>query len=107
MCPARTKLENRRGWIIPVGGGEKKVRTSTIIQRFVELSGGPDVRMAIIPTASQRCDAGARAERVFRELGVLDIDSPSLDRFSADDQEGIEQLCRTYCELQAGRDNFI
>ena len=42
---------------------------------------------------------------VFGEklVGVLDIDSPSLDRFSEADQEGVELLCRTYCEL-AGRD---
>jgi len=59
------------------------------------------------------CDAASRSEIVVplmvndELIGVLDIDSPSLDRFSEDDQHGIEQLCRTYCELQAGRDNFI
>jgi len=38
---------------------------------------------------------------------VLDIDSPSLDRFSAEDQRGIESLCQTFCELQANRESFI
>jgi L-methionine (R)-S-oxide reductase len=39
-------------------------------------------------------------------VGVLDIDSPTIDRFSASDQEGVELLCRTFCESQSGR-NFI
>jgi len=50
------------------------------------------------------CDADSRSEIVIplivdgQLIGVLDIDSPSLDRFSAADQEGIESICRTYCE---------
>ena len=59
------------------------------------------------------CDAASRSEIVVpllfdgKLVGVLDIDSPSLDRFSAADQEGVELLCRTYCEI-AGRDgSFI
>jgi len=40
-------------------------------------------------------------------IGVLDIDSPKADRFSVLDQQGIETLCATFCELQASRDRFI
>jgi GAF domain-containing protein len=53
------------------------------------------------------CDAASRSELVVPlvidgELaGVLDIDSPSLDRFTADDQAGIEMLCDSYCRLQS------
>ena len=59
------------------------------------------------------CDAESRSEIVVpllvndTLLGVLDIDSPLLDRFSDDDQLGVEQLCRAFCDLQAGRKNFI
>lgn len=51
------------------------------------------------------CDVASRSEVVVplivndQLLGVLDIDSPSLDRFSAADQDGIESLCRTLCEV--------
>lgn len=54
------------------------------------------------------CDADSRSEIVVplivddQLIGVLDIDSPSLDRFSAADQQGIESICRTYCEIQKG-----
>jgi GAF domain-containing protein len=55
------------------------------------------------------CDAASRSEIVVplvvddKLVGVLDIDSPSLDRFSETDQAGIETLCATYCALQSGR----
>ncbi len=59
------------------------------------------------------CDAASRSELVVplivdgTLLGVLDIDSPRVDRFSADDQAGIERLCATYCSLQSGRDGYL
>ena len=59
------------------------------------------------------CDAASRSEIVVplivdgRLVGVLDIDSPSIDRFSPDDQTGIERLCESFCALQSGRDRFI
>jgi len=55
------------------------------------------------------CDAASRSEIVVplvidgALVGVLDIDSPSLERFSADDQAGIERLCAAFCSLRAGR----
>jgi GAF domain-containing protein len=59
------------------------------------------------------CDAASRSEIVVplvvngSLVGVLDLDSPSLDRFTADDEQGIEKLCQTFCSLQAERDRFI
>jgi len=59
------------------------------------------------------CDVASRSELVvplmFGEelVGVLDIDSPTPDRFSAADQAGIETICAAYCDLQAARSGFI
>lgn len=59
------------------------------------------------------CDAASRSEIVVPLIvdgalvGVLDIDSPTADRFSHDDQAGIERLCATYCALQSGRGGFL
>ena len=59
------------------------------------------------------CDAASRSELVVPLLvdgsliGVLDIDSPSTDRFSKHDQHGVEMLCETFCALQAARAAFI
>ena len=54
------------------------------------------------------CDAASRSEIVVplvvggKLAGVLDIDSPSLDRFSEADQHGIEALCASFCEHVPG-----
>jgi L-methionine (R)-S-oxide reductase len=63
------------------------------------------------------CDAASRSELVVPLLvdgelvGVFDIDSPSLDRFSIEDQTGIENLCATFCEtlcdIHTKRKTFI
>lgn len=59
------------------------------------------------------CDAVSRSELVVplvvndELIGVLDIDSPSLARFSETDQAGIEELCGTFCRLQRSRERFI
>jgi len=59
------------------------------------------------------CDPDSRSELVVpliidsNLIGVLDIDSTSISRFSAADQEGVEKLCATFCELQSTREQFI
>ena len=59
------------------------------------------------------CDPDSRSEVVVplivkqQLIGVLDIDSASPDRFSAEDQAGIERLCQAYCELQSTNSGFI
>ena len=59
------------------------------------------------------CDAASRSEIVVPLIvdgslvGVLDIDSPSVNRFSEADQAGIERLCATYCRLLSGRKGFL
>lgn len=70
MSPARSPDGAQRGWIVPVGGAEDKMRDARILRRFVELCGGKDARIAIIPTASQLADTGDRYEALFTELGA-------------------------------------
>jgi GAF domain-containing protein len=61
------------------------------------------------------CDTDSKSELVVPLIvgddliAVLDIDSPSPDRFSAADQAGIELLCKLFCEALpgSGPDNFI
>ena len=48
------------------------------------------------------CDSASNSELVVplivddKVIGVLDIDSPLLNRFDADDQRGIEQMVRSF-----------
>ena len=93
MSPAQTPKNLQRGHIIPIGGGDRKVRSSTILQRLVELSGGSDARMVIIPTASQLDTAGQRTQAVFAELGVPDISIAPLEtRADCENPKYLEQL---------------
>ena len=59
------------------------------------------------------CDPDSRSELVVpllshgQLIGVLDIDSPVTRRFSEEDQAGVEELCKSFCELQETRKYFI
>ena len=62
-------MADGRGYIIPVGGAEEKIGDVTILRRFASLCGN-GCRIAIIPTASELSDTGARYETLFQQLGV-------------------------------------
>ncbi len=70
MSSPENKSDTSRGFIIPVGGAEEKVGDPSILQRFVDLCGGSDARIAVIPTASQLPHTGAHYQEVFEELGA-------------------------------------
>ncbi len=59
------------------------------------------------------CDIASRSELVVpltlddRLLGVLDIDSPVRDRFTAADQSGVEGLCEEFLAVLAERSAAI
>lgn len=62
-----------RGFIIPIGGAEDKVNDRRILQRFVDVAGGDEARIVVIPTASQLDSTGPRYASIFRRLGVADV----------------------------------
>ena len=59
-----------RGYIIPIGGAEEKFHNPEILDRFIDICGGKDARIAIIPTASELEDTGRNYEKLFRKIGV-------------------------------------
>lgn len=70
MSPAKVEASDQRGWIVPVGGREDKAGDADILRRFVEICGGDEARIAVIPTASVLPDTGERYEKLFVELGA-------------------------------------
>lgn len=70
MPPSNTTNDTSRGYIIPIGGAEEKLNNPEILDRFVEVCGGKDARIAIIPTASELEDTGRNYEKLFRRLGI-------------------------------------
>ena len=78
--PSKPVNGEHRGWIIPIGGAEDKDTNQRILARFVELSGGADADIVVIPTASRLKDSGTRYETLFQGMGaarveVLDFDT--------------------------------
>ena len=78
--PSKVPEGETRGWIVPIGGAENKENDPRILQRFIDVSGGPDADIVVIPTASQLHETGHRYEQVFRGLGarrvsVMDFDT--------------------------------
>jgi cyanophycinase len=57
-----------RGYIVPIGGAEDKVGPEVILKRFVQLCGGRNAHIAVIPTASELRSTGRRYEEVFKSL---------------------------------------
>ncbi len=70
MCPANDISGAQRGYIIPIGGAEEKLNNPEILDRFIDICGGKEARIGIIPTASELEDTGRNYEKLFRTIGV-------------------------------------
>lgn len=93
MCSAAAPDAGARGSIIPVGGGEKKLRDAEILRRFATLCGGGSARIVIIPTASQLKETGRRYEKVFRDFKVGEARSiPLEERSDCEDSRVLEAI---------------
>ncbi|MEO0559837.1 MAG: cyanophycinase [Bacteroidota bacterium] len=66
-------VDSPRGAVIPIGGAEAKTGTRAILTRVLELAGGPDARVAVIPTASELPDTGERYAKLFKDLGATSV----------------------------------
>ena len=79
MSPSKVRDGSERGWIVPIGGAEEKQNDPRILERFVDLCGGADADIVVIPTASQLADTGSRYEHIFSELGAGRVTALDFD----------------------------
>ena len=86
--PSKPVNGDQRGWIIPIGGAEDKDANPSILQRFVELCGGSEADIAVIPTASRLKDTGPRYEELFRGMGVPRVEVLDFDTRRDCQEEG-------------------
>jgi cyanophycinase len=77
--PSKVPVGETRGWIVPIGGAENKENDRRILARFVEVSGGEDADIVVIPTASRLHETGPRYEQLFRELGAARVSVMDFD----------------------------
>jgi cyanophycinase len=93
MCASKVAEGQQRGWMIPIGGAEEKEGSTQILSRFVQLAGGDDADIVIIPTASMLRSTGPRYERLFSDLGARRASSLDFDtRRDADEAGRLERL---------------
>ncbi len=86
--PSKPVNGEHRGWIIPIGGAEDKDTNPRILARFVELSGGADADIVVIPTASRLKESGTRYEDLFRGMGATRVDVLDFDTRRDCQEEG-------------------
>src|SRR5215211_5334875 len=65
-----TPASNQHGRVMAIGGAEDKLDDKIILSTFVQLAGGRDARLAIVPTASSIESAGERYKAIFLSMGV-------------------------------------
>lgn len=77
--PSKPANGEQRGWIIPIGGAEDKDTNPRILARFVELSGGTDADILVIPTASRLKESGLNYQALFTEMGAARVEVMDFD----------------------------
>lgn len=93
MAPSPSVSNNKRGYVIPIGGAEEKLQNPEILDRFVSLCGGKPARIAIIPTASELEDTGRNYEKLFRRLGVNHaMVLPFIERSDCDNKKWLDYI---------------
>ncbi|MGB8648608.1 MAG: Type 1 glutamine amidotransferase-like domain-containing protein [Anaerolineae bacterium] len=86
-----------RGYILLEGGSEFGGQMAAPDRRAIELAGGPNARICIIPTAAAPDHndrrAGENGVRWFKQLGATQVVSlPLIDRASANDPAIVDAL---------------
>ncbi len=93
MCPSKVADGEARGWIVPIGGAEEKEDDPRILRRFVELCGGDQADIVVIPTASRLAGTGSRYERIFGALGVGRVAAIDFDtRRDCDERSRLHRI---------------
>ena len=87
MIRAKASTSGTRGFIVPIGGDGKRIRSAAILRRFAQLCGGSRAHVGIISTASEIQDAVYRYERAFRDLGVDRVSVLKLETRAACESE--------------------
>lgn len=81
------------GPILAIGGAEDKVNDRAILATFVQLAGGRDAHIAIVPTASSVEMAGQRYKAIFLEMGSASAEVvPISSREDANGEISLEPI---------------
>jgi len=88
VSPSKVPDGKERGWIVPIGGSEEKEHNPVILDRFVQICGGRDAKIVVIPTASKLEETGPRYKELFHELGAAEVEVMDFDTRRDGDEPG-------------------
>ncbi len=82
------------GTLFAIGGAEAKLRRRTVLRAFVEAAGGPDARIAVVPTASSLgVEVVEVYQAVFGSLGAREVIALRPEsRAEASDPDLVEEV---------------
>jgi cyanophycinase len=83
-----------QGPVMAIGGAEDKFRERVILSKFVELSGGADARIVVIPTASSIESAGERYKALFLGIGASEVDIAVIGDRPDANSDGVVEMIR-------------
>ncbi|MBT4522797.1 MAG: cyanophycinase [Halieaceae bacterium] len=93
MSPSPVMPGNRRGHLMPIGGAEDKANNPRILSHFLEICGGEQARIMIIPTASQLPETGPLYADLFLDLGAeRALFTEINERSDCDDELLLEEM---------------
>jgi cyanophycinase len=93
MAPSPVTQGNNRGFLMPIGGAEDKGNNPRILGRFLEICGGEQARIMIIPTASRLPETGPMYADLFLDLGAERALFTQIDdRSDCDDELLLEEM---------------
>ena len=81
-----------RGFIIPIGGAEGKGKKPIILSKFVDLCGGKEARILVIPTASLLNETGPLYKKLFESMGADSMCVPVETREECFNKETLRVL---------------
>lgn len=95
-------------YLIPIGGNETRSTDSEIFREMVELAGGKDARIVVVPTASET--PGEQAERYARLFAAFEPHSVLTVHIGARSDAGspelVELIAQTTLVMFAGGDQL-
>ena len=94
----KQKMESKRmpRFLIPIGGNEKKSPDSEIFREMVDLAGGSNARIIVVPTASEMPDERARDYNVL--FSVFNPKSIQTVHIGERPDAGSAELCKIISE---------
>lgn len=90
--PTKPGSATSRGFLIPIGGAEGRKKSSLIMKRYVDLCGGKDARILVIPTASLLAETGPEYVKLFEQYGAKAVNMPVEKREDCFDELLLEKL---------------